>query len=173
MFEFVSTFSSKLLTRRLRVMFHIKFQVIDVASLRKFVITTQILIQDLWVVSFNLTPQQFKSMEEAWMLLRRIRSNTILIWDGVNGITLGIGSGQGSRVGAAHIALQQAGNKAGGAILASDSFFPFSDTVQLAAEYGITAIVQQGGSINDQASIDAADNAGMAMVLTGERAFWH
>ena len=125
------------------------------------------------VTKKNVTPQQFKSMEEAWMLLRRIRSNTILIWDGAKGVTLGIGSGQVSRVGAAQIALQQAGIAARGTILASDSFFPFSDTVQLAAEYGITAIVQQGGSINDQASIDAANSAGMAMVLTGERAFWH
>jgi phosphoribosylaminoimidazolecarboxamide formyltransferase/IMP cyclohydrolase len=118
-------------------------------------------------------PEQLKSMEEAWLLLRRIRSNTILVWDGAEGVTRGIGSGQVSRVGAARIALEQAGEQARGAVLASDSFFPFQDTVELAAEYGIAAIVQQGGSINDQASIDAADAAGIVMVLTGERAFWH
>ena len=119
------------------------------------------------------TPEQLRGMEEAWLLMRHIRSNTILVWDHVNGVTLGIGSGQVSRVGSARIALEQAGERARGAILASDSFFPFQDTVELAARCGIAAIVQQGGSINDQASIDAADAAGMAMALTGERAFWH
>ena len=88
-------------------------------------------------------------------------------------MTLGIGSGQVSRVGSARLALDQASERTNGAILASDSFFPFQDTVELAAQYGIAAIVQQGGSINDQASIDAADAAGITMVLTGERAFWH
>ncbi|MBI4296936.1 MAG: bifunctional phosphoribosylaminoimidazolecarboxamide formyltransferase/IMP cyclohydrolase [Chloroflexi bacterium] len=119
------------------------------------------------------TPDQLRWMEEAWLLLRHIRSNTILVWDGAGGVSLGIGSGQVSRVGAARLALEQAGERARGAILASDSFFPFPDSVELAAQYGIAAIVQQGGSANDQASIAAADSAGMAMVLTGERAFWH
>jgi len=119
------------------------------------------------------TPEQLKGMEEAWLLMRHIRSNTILVWDEAKGVTLGIGSGQVSRVGSAHLALEQAGERAKGAILASDSFFPFQDSVELAAQYGIAAIVQQGGSINDQASIDSADAAGITMVLTGERAFWH
>lgn len=119
------------------------------------------------------SPEQLMAMQEAWLLLRRIRSNTILVWDGSGGVTLGIGSGQVSRVGAAKLALEQAGDRAKGKVLASDSFFPFQDTVELAAKYGIEAIVQQGGSINDQASIDAADAAGIVMVLTGERAFWH
>jgi len=119
------------------------------------------------------TPGQLRGMEEAWLLMRHIRSNTILVWDEAKGVTLGIGSGQVSRVGSARIALEQAGEGAQGAILASDSFFPFQDTVELAAQYGIAAIVQQGGSVNDQASIDAADAAGIIMVLTGERAFWH
>jgi phosphoribosylaminoimidazolecarboxamide formyltransferase/IMP cyclohydrolase len=119
------------------------------------------------------SPEQLEAMDDAWLLLRHIRSNTILVWDGAKGVTLGIGSGQVSRVGSARIALEQAGERARGAVLASDSFFPFQDTVELAAQYGIAAIVQQGGSINDQVSIDAADAAGMVMVLTGERAFWH
>lgn len=119
------------------------------------------------------TPEQWEQMKDAWLLLRHIRSNTVLVWDGVHGVTLGIGSGQVSRVGAAKIALEQAGERARGAILASDSFFPFPDSVELAARYGVGAIIQQGGSINDQASIDAADAAGIPMVLTGERAFWH
>ncbi|MSQ12749.1 MAG: bifunctional phosphoribosylaminoimidazolecarboxamide formyltransferase/IMP cyclohydrolase [Dehalococcoidia bacterium] len=119
------------------------------------------------------TPQQLRAMQDAWGLLRHIRSNTILVWDGVKGVTLGIGSGQVSRVGAAKLALEQAGERARGTVLASDSFFPFPDSVELAARAGIAAIVQQGGSINDKASIDAADAADMVMVLTGERAFWH
>ncbi len=120
-----------------------------------------------------LKKDHMAAMKDAWTLLRRIRSNTILVWDGAEGVTLGIGSGQVSRVGAAKIALEQAGDRAKGKVLASDSFFPFEDTVQLAAKYGIGAIVQQGGSINDKASIEAADAAGIPMVLTGERAFWH
>jgi len=128
-----------------------------------------------WKVASMKSPtlEQLKGMEEAWLLMRHIRSNTILVWDEVSGVTLGIGSGQVSRVGSARLALDQAGERAKGAILASDSFFPFQDTVELAAHYGIEAIVQQGGSINDQASIDAADAAGIVMVMTGERAFWH
>ena len=128
-----------------------------------------------WLVVTKKSPttEQLEGMEEAWLLMRHIRSNTILVWDEKNGVTLGIGSGQVSRVGSARLALDQSGEGAKGAILASDSFFPFQDTVELAARYGISAIVQQGGSINDQASIDAADDAGIVMVLTGERAFWH
>ena len=128
-----------------------------------------------WRVATRVEPtsEQLHGMEDAWMLMRHIRSNTIMVWDEAAGVTLGIGSGQVSRVGSARIALEQAGERARGAILASDSFFPFQDSVELAASYGIAAIVQQGGSINDQASIDAADTAGIAMVLTGERAFWH
>jgi phosphoribosylaminoimidazolecarboxamide formyltransferase/IMP cyclohydrolase len=112
-------------------------------------------------------------MREAWALIRHIRSNTILVWDGDAGVTLGIGSGQVSRVGSATLALTQAGERARGAILASDGFFPFADSVELAAQYGIAAIIQPGGSIQDEASIAAAEQAGIAMVLTGERAFWH
>ena len=119
------------------------------------------------------TPEQLRGMRDAWVLLRHIRSNTILVWDSNEKVTLGIGSGQTSRVGSAKLALEQAGARAKGAILASDSFFPFQDSVELAAQYGIAAIVQQGGSINDKLSIEAADAAGIAMVLTGERAFWH
>jgi len=128
-----------------------------------------------WRVATTLkpTPEQMRAMADAWMLLRYIRSNTILVWDGVAQVTLGIGSGQTSRVAAARLALEQSGARARGAILASDSFFPFSDSVELAARSGIAAIVQQGGSVNDEASIAAANAAGIVMVLTGERAFWH
>ena len=88
-------------------------------------------------------------------------------------ITRGIGSGQTSRVGATKIALEQAGKQCEGGILISDSFFPFDDSVRLAAKSGISAIVEQGGSVNDRASIDAANEAGILMIFTKRRAFRH
>lgn len=78
-----------------------------------------------------------------------------------------------NRVGAARIALEQAGDKARGAVLASDAFFPFKDTVELAAQYGITAIIQPGGSVRDQESIDECNQRGIAMIFTGIRHFRH
>lgn len=88
-------------------------------------------------------------------------------------MTRGIGSGQTSRVRAVKIALEQAGKYTKGAILASDSFFPFDDSVKLAAKNDIAAIIQQGGSVRDQLSIDAANQAGIAIIFTSERKFWH
>ena len=88
-------------------------------------------------------------------------------------MTRGIGSGQTSRVRATKIALSQAGKFAKGGVLASDSFFPFDDSVRLAEKAGIGAIIQQGGSVNDQASIDAANKAKISMVITHQRKFWH
>jgi len=128
-----------------------------------------------WQMATQAQPsaEQLAAMKDAWTLIRRIRSNTILVWDVASGVTLGIGSGQVSRVGAAKLALEQAGERARGAVLVSDSFFPFPDSVELAVKAGIGAIVQQGGSINDKLSVAAADQAGVPMVLTGERAFWH
>lgn len=78
-----------------------------------------------------------------------------------------------NRVGAARIALEQAGEKCRGAVLASDAFFPFGDTVEEAARYGIKAIVQPGGSIRDDESIAACNRLGIAMVFTGVRHFKH
>ena len=78
-----------------------------------------------------------------------------------------------NRVGSAKIALEQAGENAKGAVLASDAFFPFGDTVETAAQHGIAAIIQPGGSIRDEESIKAADEAGIAMVFTGIRHFKH
>ena len=119
------------------------------------------------------TPKQLEQMKIAWKFISRIRSNSIIVVDKDIPMTRGIGSGQTSRVRATRIALEQAGQFANGAILASDSFFPFDDSVKLAAKNRIGAIVQQGGSINDRASIEAADAAKIPMVFTGERKFWH
>jgi len=119
------------------------------------------------------TEQQLKQMQIAWKFISRIKSNSVIIVDKNLPMTRGIGSGQTSRVRATKLALEQAGKYCKNAILAGDSFFPFSDSVTIAAKYGIAAIVQQGGSIRDQDSIDAADKAGMVMIFTGKRAFWH
>jgi len=88
-------------------------------------------------------------------------------------MTIGVGAGQMNRVGAAKIAIEQAGEKAKGAVLASDAFFPMDDTVEAAAKAGITAIIQPGGSIRDADSIKKADEYGIAMVFTGIRHFKH
>ncbi|HEY8486639.1 MAG TPA: bifunctional phosphoribosylaminoimidazolecarboxamide formyltransferase/IMP cyclohydrolase [Limnochordales bacterium] len=107
----------------------------------------------------------------AWRVAKHARSNAIVV--AREGQTVGIGAGQVSRIDAARQALQKAGEKARGAVLASDGFFPFADVVELAAQYGIAAIIQPGGSIRDHESITAADRAGIAMVFTGIRHFRH
>lgn len=119
------------------------------------------------------TKKQLEQMKTAWKFISRIRSNAVIVVDKSLPMTRGIGSGQTSRVRSTKIALEQAGKYAKGGVLASDSFFPFSDSVELAAKHGISAIVQQGGSVNDQVSIEAANKAGIAMVFTHRRAFWH
>lgn len=107
----------------------------------------------------------------SWRVVKHIKSNAILI--ARDNTTLGVGAGQMNRVGAVKIALEQAGKRAEGAILASDGFFPFDDSVRTAAAAGIQAIVQPGGSIRDQASITAANELGLIMVFTGTRHFLH
>jgi phosphoribosylaminoimidazolecarboxamide formyltransferase/IMP cyclohydrolase len=114
-----------------------------------------------------------EQMKLGWKFISRIKSNTILVIDKNLPMTRGIGSGQTSRIRSAKIALEQAGKHAKGGILISDSFFPFDDTVKLSAKVGITCILQQGGSVRDNLSIEAANKAGISMVLTGERKFWH
>lgn len=125
------------------------------------------------VTKVKPTAKQMRQMKIAWGFIGRIKSNTVIVVDKDLPMTRGIGSGQTSRVRSTKIALEQAGKFVSGAILASDSFFPFDDSVKLASKAGIGAIVQQGGSVNDQASIDAANKAKIPMVFTGERKFWH
>ncbi|GAB5602416.1 bifunctional phosphoribosylaminoimidazolecarboxamide formyltransferase/IMP cyclohydrolase [Thermus sp. FJN-A] len=107
----------------------------------------------------------------AWKVVKHARSNAIVV--AKDGQTLGIGVGQTNRYAAAKHALKTAKEKAKGAVLASDAFFPFDDVVRLAASFGIAAIIQPGGSVRDEDSIKAADEAGMAMVFTGVRHFRH
>jgi len=87
--------------------------------------------------------------------------------------TVGIGGGQPNRVDCVRLAAERAGEKAQGAVMASDAFFPFPDSVEVAAQAGITAIIHPGGSVRDAESLAAADAAGMAMVVTGVRHFRH
>jgi phosphoribosylaminoimidazolecarboxamide formyltransferase / IMP cyclohydrolase len=119
------------------------------------------------------TKEQMEQMILSWKFISRIKSNAVIVMDPKVPMTRGIGTGQTSRVRATKIALEQAGDYCKGAILASDSFFPFPDSVTLAVESGIAAIIQQGTSINDELSINEADKAGIPMVLTYRRAFWH
>lgn len=117
------------------------------------------------------TPEEWEQMLFAWKVVKHVKSNAIVVAG--NGQTLGVGAGQMNRVGSAQIALEQAGKKAKGAVLASDAFFPFRDTIDVAAQAGITAIIQPGGSVRDEESVQAADEYGIAMVFTGMRHFKH
>jgi phosphoribosylaminoimidazolecarboxamide formyltransferase / IMP cyclohydrolase len=117
------------------------------------------------------TEQEWEALKLGWKVVKHVKSNAIVVTK--EDMTIGIGAGQMNRVGAAEIALKQAGEKAAGAALASDAFFPMDDTVEAAAKAGITAIIQPGGSIRDEDSIKKADEYGIAMVFTGVRHFKH
>jgi phosphoribosylaminoimidazolecarboxamide formyltransferase/IMP cyclohydrolase len=129
--------------------------------------------EDSWQVvsSRQPTQQELADLRFAWQVVRHVRSNAIAVAAG--GQTLGIGAGQTNRVGSAQLALAAAGERAQGAVLASDGFFPFDDTVRLAASRGITAVIHPGGSKRDSDSIVACDELGLAMVVTGRRHFLH
>lgn len=117
------------------------------------------------------TEKELEEMLFAWKAVKHVKSNAIVL--ARDGQTIGVGAGQMNRVGAAKIAIGQAGEKANGAVMASDAFFPMPDTVEEAAKAGITAIIQPGGSIKDEDSIAEADKNGIAMVFTGVRHFKH
>lgn len=107
----------------------------------------------------------------AWKVVKHVKSNAIVVAKGMQ--TLGVGAGQMNRIDAARIALRHAGERARGAHLASDAFFPFPDVVEEAAAAGIRAIVQPGGSVRDEESIRLADEKGLIMLFTGRRHFRH
>ena len=110
-------------------------------------------------------------MAFAWKAVKHIKSNAIVLARGQT--LLGMGAGQPNRITSVQLAVQAAGEGAQGSILASDAFFPFADGIEAAANAGVTAIVQPGGSIRDQEVIDAADRLGLAMLFTGLRHFRH
>jgi phosphoribosylaminoimidazolecarboxamide formyltransferase/IMP cyclohydrolase len=131
---------------------------------------------DQWKAATQRAPTdaENRDLRFAWRVARHVVSNAIVIAKGER--TLGIGAGQSSRVDAVRVALwkaERSGHDVKGAVLCSDAFFPFGDSVQLAAEAGIAAVAHPGGSVRDAESTAAADAAGMALVLTGERCFLH
>jgi phosphoribosylaminoimidazolecarboxamide formyltransferase/IMP cyclohydrolase len=127
---------------------------------------------DLKVVTAKQpTPEQIESMMFAWKVCKHVKSNTILLTQGKK--TVGIGAGQMSRVDSSIIAARKAGDRAKGAVLASDAMIPFRDGVDAAAQAGVVAIIQTGGSMRDDEVIAAANEHGMAMVFTGVRHFKH
>lgn len=126
-----------------------------------------------WQVVTSRTPTEAeeRALRFAWRAVQFVKSNAIVLTNEFH--TLGIGAGQMNRVGAAKIAIEQAGSRARGSVLGSDAFFPMRDTVEVAAAAGVTALVQPGGSIRDEESIAAANELGLAMVFTGQRHFLH
>jgi phosphoribosylaminoimidazolecarboxamide formyltransferase/IMP cyclohydrolase len=117
------------------------------------------------------TPEEVKDLLFAWRAVKHIKSNAIGL--AKDRTLLGMGAGQPSRIISAQIAIEKAGDKVKGSVLASDAMFPFPDVVEAAAKVGVTALIQPGGSIRDEDSIKAADKHNIAMVFTGERHFRH
>lgn len=115
--------------------------------------------------------REWEQLLFAWKVVKHVKSNAIVVVK--DNQTVGIGAGQMNRVGAAKIALEQAGENARGAVLASDAFFPMPDTMEIAAAAGISAVIQPGGSKRDQDSIAVCDDNGVSMVMTGVRHFKH
>ena len=117
------------------------------------------------------TEEEWKALAFAWKVVKHVKSNAIVLTG--EKVTYGVGAGQMNRVGAAEIAIAEAGEKCHGAVMSSDAFFPFGDTIEAAGKAGITAVIQPGGSIRDQESIDMANKYGIAMIFTGHRHFKH
>jgi phosphoribosylaminoimidazolecarboxamide formyltransferase/IMP cyclohydrolase len=117
------------------------------------------------------TTKEMEDMKFAMKVVKYTKSNAIVVVKDM--ATIGVGPGQTNRVTSAKIAIDYGGDRTKGAVLSSDAYFPFPDTVEAAAAAGITAIIQPGGSIRDQESIDACNKHGIAMVFTGMRHFKH
>lgn len=117
------------------------------------------------------TPEELEQLMFAWKAVKHVKSNAIVLVK--DNMTIGVGAGQMNRVGAAKIAIEQAGEKAKGSIMGSDAYFPMPDTCEEAIKAGVTAIIQPGGSIHDQDSIDVCNKHNIAMVYTGIRHFKH
>jgi phosphoribosylaminoimidazolecarboxamide formyltransferase/IMP cyclohydrolase len=117
------------------------------------------------------TPEQERDLLFAWRVCKGVKSNAIVLAKG--GATVGIGAGQTSRVEAAELAIKKAGDRARGAVAASDAFFPFPDGVEALAEAGVAAIIQPGGSRRDAEVVEAANRLGVSMMMTGRRHFLH
>jgi phosphoribosylaminoimidazolecarboxamide formyltransferase / IMP cyclohydrolase len=149
-----------------------KLQTISGGLLVQDADTKQVTREDCKVVTDRQPgEEEWDQLLFAWNVVKHVKSNAIVLAKDFR--TIGVGAGQMNRVGAAGIAIRQAGEEAKGAVLASDAFFPMKDTVEAAAAAGIKAIIQPGGSIRDQESIEEANRHGIAMVFTGIRHFKH
>ena len=135
--------------------------------------TTAEVTAEMCVTETKPTAEQVVDLNFGWRIVKHVKSNAIVVVK--DGKTLGVGAGQMNRVGSAEIALKQAAaaGHTEGLVLASDGFFPFDDTVTLASQYGVTAIVQPGGSVRDEDSIKKANEYGITMLCTGMRHFKH
>ena len=117
------------------------------------------------------TAEEYEALDFGWRVVKHVKSNAIVL--ATRDQLIGVGAGQMSRIDSVRISLMKANKPVRGTVLASDAFFPFRDVVDIAAEAGITAMIQPGGSIRDEESILAADEHGIAMLFTGERHFKH
>lgn len=135
--------------------------------------TTKEITKEMNVTNTAPTEAQISDMNFAWKIVKHVKSNAIVVVK--NGVTAGIGAGQMNRIGSAHLAIEEA-HALGiteGLVLASDGFFPFDDTVKYAVKNGVCAIVQPGGSVRDEDSVIAANEASIPMLVTGMRHFKH
>lgn len=123
------------------------------------------------VTSASPNEATWRDLTFAWTVVKHVRSNAIVLAE--RQAAIGIGAGQMSRVEAVELAIRRAGSRASGSVLASDGFFPYPDSVEVAVRAGIRAIIQPGGSVKDSEAIAAADAAAVAMVFTGQRHFRH
>ena len=122
------------------------------------------------------TDVEWRALRFSWQVVQQVKSNAIVFADAPGSdasATVGIGGGLPSRVDAVRLAAAKAGDRAQGAVMASDAFFPFPDGVEVAAEAGITAVIEPGGSVRDQEVVTAANRLGLALVFTGARHFKH
>jgi phosphoribosylaminoimidazolecarboxamide formyltransferase/IMP cyclohydrolase len=128
---------------------------------------------DQWKVVTDVSPDetQARDLDFAWSIVRHVKSNAIVLCK--DGMLLGAGAGQMSRVDSVDIAIAKAGDRAQGSVLGSDAFFPFPDSIHKAADAGVAAVIQPGGSRRDQEVIDACNERGLPMIFTGQRHFKH
>jgi phosphoribosylaminoimidazolecarboxamide formyltransferase/IMP cyclohydrolase len=149
----------------------------EIRSINHGFLVQQVDMGDPNGIDYKVVSTRAPNLEErealtfAWKACQHVKSNAIGLAQGES--TVGIGSGQPNRVDSVRISIRRAGDRARGSVMASDAFFPFPDSIKIAAEAGITAVIQPGGSLRDADSIAAADSAGMAMVFTGVRHFRH
>lgn len=136
-------------------------------------VTVKEIEEQMCVTERKPNAEELSDMNFGWRIVKHVKSNAICVVK--NGMTLGVGAGQMNRVGSAEIALREAreSGHSTGLVLASDGFLPFDDTVELASRFGVTAIVQPGGSIRDEDAIRKANEKGITMLFTGMRHFKH